>query len=107
MQPARPIADTVAHDFIRHAAAVEVSLKRECAQLFILFRMPTEAEERYERNIKVIDEFRRTGGQTRGSGRAPLLTSTRPRGGRERSPPLCAEARRGPPVVFLAPAPPG
>ena len=50
--------------------------------------MPTEAEERYERNIKVIEEFRRTGGQTGGSGRTLLLTTTGARSGRERTVPL-------------------
>jgi deazaflavin-dependent oxidoreductase (nitroreductase family) len=46
--------------------------------------MPTEAEERYERNIKVIEDFRRTGG----SGRTLLLTTTGARSGRERTVPL-------------------
>jgi deazaflavin-dependent oxidoreductase (nitroreductase family) len=46
--------------------------------------MPTEAEERYERNIKVIEEFRRTGG----AGRNLLLTTTGARSGRERTVPL-------------------
>ncbi len=50
--------------------------------------MPTEAEERYERNIKVIEEFRRTGGQTGGTGRTLLLTTTGARSGRERTVPL-------------------
>ena len=50
----------------------------------ILFRMPTDAEERYERNIKVIEEFRRTGG----SGRTLLLTTTGARSRRERTVPL-------------------
>jgi deazaflavin-dependent oxidoreductase (nitroreductase family) len=50
--------------------------------------MPTEAEERYERNIKVIEDFRRTGGQTGGSGRTLLLTTTGARSGRERTVPL-------------------
>jgi deazaflavin-dependent oxidoreductase (nitroreductase family) len=46
--------------------------------------MPTEAEERYARNIKVIEEFRRTGG----NGRTLLLTTTGARSGRERTVPL-------------------
>jgi deazaflavin-dependent oxidoreductase (nitroreductase family) len=46
--------------------------------------MPTEAEERYERNIKVIEEFRRTGG----TGRTLLLTTTGAKSGRERTVPL-------------------
>src|ERR1044071_9744572 len=50
--------------------------------------MPTEAEERYARNIKVIEEFRRTGGQTGGSGRTLLLTTIGARSGRERTVPL-------------------
>jgi len=50
--------------------------------------MPTEAEERYERNIKVIQEFRRTGGQTGGTGRTLLLTTTGARSSRERTVPL-------------------
>jgi deazaflavin-dependent oxidoreductase (nitroreductase family) len=50
--------------------------------------MPTEAEERYARNIKVIEEFRRTGGQTGGSGRTLLLTTTGARSGQERTVPL-------------------
>ena len=50
----------------------------------ILLRMPTEAEERYERNIKVIEEFRRTGG----AGRTLLLTTIGARSGRERTVPL-------------------
>jgi deazaflavin-dependent oxidoreductase (nitroreductase family) len=50
--------------------------------------MPTEAEERYERNIKVIEDFRRNGGQTGGSGRTLLLTTTGARSGRERTVPL-------------------
>jgi len=50
--------------------------------------MPTEAQERYARNIKVIEEFRRTGGRTGGSGRTLLLTTTGARTGRERTVPL-------------------
>ena len=50
--------------------------------------MPTEAEERYARNIKVIEEFRRTGGQTGGSGRTLLLTTVGARSGQERTVPL-------------------
>jgi deazaflavin-dependent oxidoreductase (nitroreductase family) len=50
--------------------------------------VPTEAEERYERNIKVIEEFRRTGGRTGGSGRTLLLTTTGARSGKERTVPL-------------------
>ena len=50
--------------------------------------MPTEAEERYERNIKVIEEFRRTGGQTGGTGRTLLLTTTGARSGTQRTVPL-------------------
>jgi deazaflavin-dependent oxidoreductase (nitroreductase family) len=50
--------------------------------------VPTEAEERYARNIKVIEEFRRTGGQTGGSGRTLLLTTIGARSGRERTVPL-------------------
>jgi deazaflavin-dependent oxidoreductase (nitroreductase family) len=46
--------------------------------------MPTEAEERYERNIKVIEDFRRTGG----AGRTLLLTTTGARSGTERTVPL-------------------
>jgi deazaflavin-dependent oxidoreductase (nitroreductase family) len=46
--------------------------------------MPTEAEERYERNSKVIEEFRRNGG----TGRTLLLTTTGARSGRERTVPL-------------------
>jgi deazaflavin-dependent oxidoreductase (nitroreductase family) len=46
--------------------------------------VPTEAEERYERNIKVIEEFRRTGG----SGRTLLLTTTGARSGTHRTVPL-------------------
>ena len=53
-------------------------------QRVILLRMPTEAEERYERNIKVIEEFRRTGG----TGRTLLLTTIGARSGRERTVPL-------------------
>jgi deazaflavin-dependent oxidoreductase (nitroreductase family) len=49
--------------------------------------MPTEAEERYERNSKVIEEFRRTGGQS-GSGRTLLLTTTGAKTGKERTVPL-------------------
>ncbi len=50
--------------------------------------MPTEAEERYARNIKVIEEFRRSGGQTGGTGRTLLLTTTGAKSGRERTVPL-------------------
>src|SRR5690242_14962683 len=50
--------------------------------------MPTEAEERYARNIKVIEEFRRSGGQTGGSGRTLLLTTTGARSGSQRTVPL-------------------
>ena len=50
--------------------------------------MPTEAEERYERNIKVIEEFRRTGGRTGGTGRTLLLTTTGAKSGTERTVPL-------------------
>ena len=50
--------------------------------------MPTEAEERYERNSKVIEEFRRTGGQTRGAGGTLLLTTVGARSGKERTVPL-------------------
>jgi deazaflavin-dependent oxidoreductase (nitroreductase family) len=50
--------------------------------------MPTEAEERYARNIKVIEEFRRTGGRTGGTGRTLLLTTTGARSGKERTVPL-------------------
>ena len=46
--------------------------------------MPTEAEERYERNVKVIEDFRRNGG----SERTLLLTTTGARSGRERTVPL-------------------
>src|SRR5438309_10449964 len=46
--------------------------------------MATEAEERYQRNIKVIEEFRRTGGQAR----TLLLTTTGARRGIERTVPL-------------------
>jgi deazaflavin-dependent oxidoreductase (nitroreductase family) len=49
--------------------------------------VPTEAEERYERNIKVIDEFHRTGGQS-GAGRTLLLTTTGAKSGTERTVPL-------------------
>jgi deazaflavin-dependent oxidoreductase (nitroreductase family) len=50
--------------------------------------MPTEAEERSARNIKVIEEFRRTGGRTGGTGRTLLLTTTGARSGKERTVPL-------------------
>lgn len=50
--------------------------------------MPTEAEERYERNSKVIEEFRKSGGKTGGSGRTLLLTTTGARTGQERTIPL-------------------
>ena len=49
--------------------------------------MPTEAEERYARNSKVIEEFRRTGGQS-GSGRTLLLTMTGAKTGQQRTVPL-------------------
>ena len=49
--------------------------------------MPTEAEERYARNIKIIEEFRRTNGQS-GSGRTLLLTTTGAKSGKERTVPL-------------------
>jgi deazaflavin-dependent oxidoreductase (nitroreductase family) len=52
-----------------------------------LAEVPTEAEERYERNIKVIDEFRQTGGQS-GAGRTLLLTTTGAKSGTERTVPL-------------------
>jgi deazaflavin-dependent oxidoreductase (nitroreductase family) len=50
--------------------------------------MPTEAEERYARNSKVIEEFRATGGQSGGSGRTLLLTTTGAKSGTERTVPL-------------------
>jgi deazaflavin-dependent oxidoreductase (nitroreductase family) len=50
--------------------------------------MPTEAEERFARNIKVIEEFRRSGGQTGGSGHTLLLTTIGARSGQERTVPL-------------------
>jgi deazaflavin-dependent oxidoreductase (nitroreductase family) len=49
--------------------------------------MPTEAEERYARNIKVIEEFRQSGGRS-GAGRTLLLTSIGAKSGRERTVPL-------------------
>ena len=49
--------------------------------------MPTEAEERYARNIKVIEDFRRTNGQS-GSGRTLLLTTIGAKTGKERTVPL-------------------
>ena len=49
--------------------------------------MPTEAEERYARNIKVIEEFHRTNGQS-GSGRTLLLTTTGAKSGKQRIVPL-------------------
>ena len=49
--------------------------------------MPTEAEERYERNVKVSEEFRRTGGES-GGGRTLLLTTTGAKSGKERTVPL-------------------
>jgi deazaflavin-dependent oxidoreductase (nitroreductase family) len=49
--------------------------------------MPTEAEERYERNIKVIEEFRRTRGQS-SAGRTLLLTTTGAKSGKQRTIPL-------------------
>ncbi|MBV9578683.1 MAG: nitroreductase family deazaflavin-dependent oxidoreductase [Chloroflexi bacterium] len=50
--------------------------------------MPTEAEERYARNSKVIEEFHRTGGQPGGSGRTLLLTTTGAKSGQARTVPL-------------------
>ncbi|MBV8716778.1 MAG: nitroreductase family deazaflavin-dependent oxidoreductase [Chloroflexi bacterium] len=49
--------------------------------------MPTEAQERYERNIKVIEEFRRTEGRS-GAGRTLLLTTTGAKTGKERTVPV-------------------
>jgi deazaflavin-dependent oxidoreductase (nitroreductase family) len=46
--------------------------------------MPTEAEERYARNSKVIEEFRQTGG----NGRTLLLTTIGAKTGRVRTVPL-------------------
>jgi F420H(2)-dependent quinone reductase len=53
---------------------------RSCLML-ILIAMPTEAEERYERNSRVIEEFRRNGGRER----TLLLTTTGARTGAERN----------------------
>src|SRR5690242_4928685 len=50
--------------------------------------MSTEGEERYARNSKVIEEFRTTGGQSGGSGRTLLLTTTGAKSGFERTVPL-------------------
>jgi len=47
----------------------------------------TEAEERYERNIKVIEEFRTTGGRV-GSGSTLLLTTTGAKTGQQRTVPV-------------------
>src|ERR1043165_5009948 len=52
---------------------------------------PYGAEERYERDIKMIEDFRRNGGQTGGSGRTLLLTTTGATSGRERIVPLAPE----------------
>lgn len=49
--------------------------------------VPTEAQERYERNIKVIEEFRRTEGRS-GAGRTLLLTTTGAKTGKERTVPV-------------------
>jgi deazaflavin-dependent oxidoreductase (nitroreductase family) len=49
--------------------------------------MPTEAEERYARNIKVIQEFRQSGGGT-STGRTLLLTTLGAKSGKERTVPL-------------------
>ena len=49
--------------------------------------VPTEAQERYERNIKVIEEFRRTEGRS-GAGRTLLLTTTGAKSRKERTVPV-------------------
>jgi deazaflavin-dependent oxidoreductase (nitroreductase family) len=67
---------------------MSMSVEAPTGPTVMLSTMPTEAEERYERNRKVIEEFRRSGGQTGGSGRTLLLTTTGARSGRERTVPV-------------------